>query len=119
MIQMMRFRGLSFKSVSMLTVLFTIVIATCTTPRVAHAIRDQFVEIPGYGSGEVGVPRQGDDDQPTIAPPPTRRTTVQVSEPDMQTSGSATAVRASNASTVRRLFVRGLEMLRRLFVIAP
>lgn len=115
--QMMRFRGLSFTFVFMLTVL-SIVIATCTTPRMAHAVRDQVGEIPGYGSGEVGVPRQGDDDQPTITPPPTRRTTVQVSEPDMQTSGSATAVRASNTSTVRRLYVRSLDLLRRLFAIA-
>ncbi len=119
MVQMMRFRGLSYTLVSALTVLFLIVIATCTTPRVAHAIRGQVVEIPGYGSGEAGVPRQGDDDQPTIAPPPTRRTTVQVSEPDMQTSGSATAVRASNVSIVRRLFVRSLDLLRRLIVFAP
>jgi len=97
--------------------LLTIFATTATlTPGAAYAVPKQLVD-PGYGGGQSNV-GQGDDDQPTIAPPPTRRTSVQVSEPETHgaTGGST---RYANLNLVRRLFVSSRDFMRRLFRVVP
>ena len=112
-----RLRGSIFGFVPIFFFLATFFFLLGTTPHDAHAIRGQLVDS-GNGSGYYGLPGQGDDDQPTINPPPSRRTTVQMSEPDSQSSGSGTPAQTTNFSTVRRLFVSGRDLLRRLFTVA-
>ncbi len=111
------FRKTSLRGFANVPFLFLALLVTtlCITPRSAHSVRAQQMETPGYGSGQTGTPGIGDDDQPTVNPPPGRRTTVQMSEPDHGSSGSATPVQVRNLGTVRRLIVSSREFLRRFF----
>ena len=110
-----RFRGSILGFVAAFLFLATFVSALCTTPRFAHAIRsEQQVDTSGTGSGFAGL-GQGDDDQPTINPPPSRRTTVQMSEPTSHSSGPGASAQATNQSVVRKFFVSGRDLLRRVF----
>jgi hypothetical protein len=112
-----RLRGSILGFVPFFLFLATFISLVATTPHDAYAIRGKLVDA-GTGSGYYGLPGQGDDDQPTINPPPPRRTTVQMSEPDAQNSGSGTPAQTANLGTVRRVIVSGRDLLRRLFTAA-
>lgn len=97
--------------------LLAILVTTSTlTTDVAHAVKHELVA-PGQGSGQTNV-GHGDDDQPTITPPPSRRTSVQVSEPETHgaTGGST---RYANLNRVRRLFISSRDFVRRLVRFVP
>ena len=112
-------RSWGSKFVATLFVL-AVLVATLTTIPTATLAKDrnQMVD-PGQGSGRGYIdPRHGDDDQPTIVTPTSRRTTVQMTGPEGQGGGSNT-VRYANLNPARRFFVRSRELLRRLFDFVP
>jgi hypothetical protein len=74
---------------------------------------------PGGGSGGLMIPGHGDDDQPTMAPPASRRRLVSVSESNPSGGGSGDSDRGSFIDLVRRLFLRGQVIIRRLANIVP
>ena len=102
------------------SLLLAILVTTAIlTPDGAHAVPSPKELHDGLGSGggqnNVG---QGDDDQPTITPPPTRRTSVQVSEPEAhEATGGSTHY--GNLNFARRLIVTSRDFLRRLVWFAP
>jgi hypothetical protein len=106
-----------FAGFSLLLAIF--VTTTTLTPDVAHAVPSpkELLEGPGNGGGQNNV-GQGDDDQPTITPPPSRRTGVQVAEPESRgaTGGST---RYANLNLVRRFVVTSRDLLQRLVWFVP
>lgn len=118
MSRVMHLRGSILTCVPVLLFLAIAITSLAITPRTAHAIRNQELDSSGDGSGYCGLPGYGDDDQPTIAPPPGRRSTVQMSAPVPQPTGSGTLKRNTNLGTVRRFFVSGREFLRRILTSA-
>ena len=109
-------RGSILGSVPVLFCIAASLLLLCSTPHSAYAVRAE-LDGPGDGSGYSGIPGQGDDDQPTINPPSTRRTTVQVAPPDSQSSGPGTPTQSTSFSTVRRYLVSGRDFLRRVFTL--
>ena len=113
-----RLRGSILGFVPVVFILATFLSLLSTTPHIAHAVRSQLVDTSGTGSGHTGL-GQGDDDQPTINPPPPRRTTVQeVSQPSDQTSGPGSPAQTTNLGAVRKFIVSGRDFLRRVFTLA-
>jgi hypothetical protein len=99
-----------------LLLLAIFVTASTLTPDVAHAVKHELVA-PDHGNGRTNL-GHGDDDQPTITPPPSRRTSVQVSEPEGHgaTGGST---RYANLNVVRRLYVSSRNFVLRLVRFVP
>jgi hypothetical protein len=103
--------------------LFVLAILSAThisIPSTAQATsRDQLGDSGGGGGRGYIIPGHGDDDQPTIVTPTPRRTTVQMTEPDGQGSGTVTTVRSASLNPVRRFFVRSRALLRGLLGFVP
>lgn len=100
--------------------LLTIFVTTVSlTPDVAHAVPNpkELQESPGYSGGQTNV-GQGDDDQPTITPPPTRRTSVQVSEPEPYGAAGG-STRYANLNLVRRFYLTSRDFVRWLVRFVP
>jgi hypothetical protein len=101
------------------SLLLAILATTATlTPDTAFAVPSPRELVDGPGGGGQNSVGQGDDDQPTITPPPTRRTSVQVSEPEPHGAAGG-STRYANLNRVRRLIVTSRDFILRLVRFVP